>query len=72
MLKRAGLTFAVLMLGTAVDVGRAAAADLRLPAPPPPQADAASAALLNWAGPYLGVQAGYLSGRSETSFPRHR
>lgn len=69
MIARFGLTLAAVIIGSAICVGRVAAADLRLPVSPPPQAQAASAALLSWAGPYFGVQAGYLSGRSEASFP---
>lgn len=60
---------AALILSPLGGAGAAAAADLRLPASRPQQAEAASAALLSWAGPYFGVQGGYLSGRSETSFP---
>jgi len=48
---------------------QALAADLRLPSAPPPQPQPVVAAFPSWAGPYIGVQAGYLSGRSETSFP---
>ena len=69
MITRFGLTLAALILCPVLGAGHVAAADLRLPASPPPQALAASAALLSWAGPYLGVQGGYLSGRSEVSFP---
>ncbi|MBR0773943.1 porin family protein [Bradyrhizobium diazoefficiens] len=65
MVMRAGLTFAGLIMGTIVGAGGAAAADLRLPAPPQAQA---TTSLPGWAGPYLGVQAGYLSGRSDISF----
>ncbi|WP_157284910.1 outer membrane protein [Bradyrhizobium yuanmingense] len=68
MITRFRLTFAALFIGSAIlSAGAAAAADLRLPAAPPPQV--ASAALLSWAGPYFGVQAGYLSGRSDISLP---
>ena len=69
MITRFGLTLAALILCPVLGAGHVAAADLRLPASPPQQAMAASAALLSWAGPYLGVQGGYLSGRSEVSFP---
>jgi opacity protein-like surface antigen len=58
-------------LGTAlvlVGVTQGQAADLRLPAAPPKPQPAVTA-LPGWAGPYIGAQAGYLSGRSETSFP---
>ena len=44
------------------------AADLRVP-PAAPNPQPAVAAFPNWAGPYIGAQVGYLSGRSETSFP---
>lgn len=44
------------------------AADLRLPAAPAAQPQIPVPALPSWAGPYIGAQAGYLSGRSETSF----
>jgi len=44
------------------------AADLRLPSAPAPQSQLPPV-LPSWAGPYIGAQAGYLSGRSETSFP---
>lgn len=70
MTTRFRLRFAAPFIGSVIiAAGPAAAADLRLPASPPPQIQAASAALLSWAGPYLGVQAGYLSGRSDVSFP---
>lgn len=49
-------------------VGQLQAADLTMPAPAL-KAQPAAMALPGWAGPYLGVQAGYLSGRSETDFP---
>jgi opacity protein-like surface antigen len=66
---RVGKTLTVFALAALRGAGDAAAADLRRPAPPPAEAVAASAALLSWAGPYLGFQAGYLSGRAEASFP---
>ncbi|WKA28640.1 outer membrane protein [Bradyrhizobium roseum] len=44
------------------------AADLRLSSAPAPQRQPAATAFPSWAGPYIGAQAGYLSGRSETSF----
>ena len=70
MTTRFRLTFAAPLIGSVmIAAGPAASADLRLPASPPPQAQAASVALLSWAGPYLGIQAGYLSGRSDVSFP---
>jgi len=50
-------------------LGAANAADLGPSRPWTKSQPAAVVALPSWAGPYLGVQAGYLSGRSETSFP---
>lgn len=61
---RVGLAVMVSFAG----FSRVSAADLRLP-PSPPPAQLAVTALPGWAGPYLGVQAGYLAGRSDTSFP---
>ena len=69
MMTRFGLTLAALILCPVLGGGHVMAADLRLPASPAPQAQAASVALLGWAGPYFGVQGGYLSGRSDISFP---
>lgn len=60
-----GLTIGVLLTG----MTGATAADMKLPSSPPMPTKAAMASLLTWTGPYLGVQAGYLSGRAETSFP---
>ncbi len=62
---RIGRVLAAFFAGLA----QASAADLRLPSAPPPQAQAPVAYLPSWAGPYVGVQAGYLSGGTETSFP---
>lgn len=62
---RVGLTLAISLFSAA----RASAADMRLPASPPPQASAPVPYLPSWAGPYIGVQAGYLAGREQTSFP---
>lgn len=46
------------------------AADLRPPAPAlQRQAATATATMPSWAGPYIGVQAGYLSGGGVTTFP---
>ncbi len=44
------------------------AADLRRPPAAPPLQPAAAIAS-SWAGPYIGVHAGYLSGGGETTFP---
>jgi outer membrane immunogenic protein len=54
------------ILGVAA-AGECAAADLKPPVKAVPAP--AVARLPAWAGPYLGVQAGYLSGGGETTFP---
>jgi outer membrane immunogenic protein len=56
---------AVALMAVLVGTTQGLAADLGLPSAPP---QPVMAAFPSWAGPYLGVQAGYLSGRSETSF----
>lgn len=61
---RVGLALIVSVAG----LSRVSAADLRLPASPPPTQQAVTT-LSSWAGAYLGVQAGYLAGRSDMSFP---
>lgn len=58
---------AVALMAALAGAAPALAADLRVPSAPAPQP--AVVAFPNWAGPYIGAQAGYLSGRSETSFP---
>ena len=58
---------AVALMAALAGAVPALAADLRVPSAPAPRP--AVAAFPNWAGPYIGAQAGYLSGRSETSFP---
>jgi outer membrane immunogenic protein len=58
---------AVALMAALASMTQSRAADLRVPTAPAPQP--AVAAFPNWAGPYIGAHAGYLSGRSETSFP---
>jgi outer membrane immunogenic protein len=60
---------AVALMAVLVGTTQGLAADLRLASAPPPQPQPAVAAFPSWAGPYIGAQAGYLAGRSETSFP---
>lgn len=60
---------AVVLTAALVGTTQGLAADLRLPSAPAPQPQLVVSALPSWAGPYVGAQAGYLSGRGETSFP---
>jgi outer membrane immunogenic protein len=64
-MKRAFLT---IWLAGSVGISQGFAADLKLPALTP-QRQPAVASVPGWAGPYLGIQAGYLSGGGETTFP---
>lgn len=60
---------ALALAATLAGVTQVLAADLRLPSAPAPQRQVAATTFPSWAGPYIGAQAEYLSGRSETSFP---
>jgi outer membrane immunogenic protein len=51
------------MAATSTMTGRAMAADNRIPA----KGRAASASLYDWAGPYIGINAGYGFGKSQTN-----
>jgi outer membrane immunogenic protein len=65
MMKRVGI---VIWAAGLTGITQGFAADLRPPAPAP-QRQPPAAVISSWAGPYLGVQAGYLSGGGFTTFP---
>lgn len=60
---------AVALMATLAGTTQGLAADLRLLPAPAPQPQLPAVVFPNWAGAYIGAHAGYLSGRSETSFP---
>ena len=59
---------AVTLMAGLAGIAPGFAADLSLPAQTP-QRQPSAAMMPSWAGPYIGVQAGYLSGGGETTFP---
>ena len=59
---------AVTLMAGMVGIVPGFAADLRLPAQTP-QRQPSVAMMPSWGGLYIGVQAGYLSGGGETTFP---
>jgi outer membrane immunogenic protein len=65
MMKRACI---VIWAAGLAGISQGFAADLRPPAPAP-QRQPPAATMSSWAGPYIGVQAGYLSGGGVTTFP---
>jgi len=57
------------LMATLAGASRGSAADLRVTPASSSQSPLVVSVLPSWAGSYVGAQAGYLSGRSETSFP---